>query len=95
MNVVRSPGHDIADALAAVEGLAFAQQTGVQFFPGIFLDFLGEDLNGEVPHDPRNSLTGGGYQNRDYGNNQGGELETRHPDNIESSADEYLDIAVS
>ncbi|MCZ7672980.1 MAG: hypothetical protein M5U34_40605 [Chloroflexi bacterium] len=33
-HVVGGPGHDVADALAAVKGLVFAQQADVEFVAG-------------------------------------------------------------
>ena len=44
-HVVGGAGHDVADALAAVEGLALAQQAGVQLVAGVALDALGQELD--------------------------------------------------
>src|SRR6185436_1406041 len=43
-DIVGSAGHNVADALAAVKGLALTQQVSVQFVAGIALNALGQEL---------------------------------------------------
>ncbi len=47
------PRHDVADALPAVEGLALAQQAGVQLVAGVALDAGGDELDRVVAQQAR------------------------------------------
>ena len=47
-HIVGGAGHDVADALLAVKGLAFAQQTDVKFITSISLHALGDEFVGVI-----------------------------------------------
>ena len=93
-HVVGGAGHDVADPLPAVEGLALAQQADVQLVAGIPFHPLGCELNAEVPHQSRQALPDGRSQHARRQSQQRGRLPAGGGDQIERPADEDLNEAV-
>jgi hypothetical protein len=58
MTAMKMSGHDVADTLSIVEGLAFAQQVDVEFFPRV----TGEALGQEFGEDARREIAAAGEQ---------------------------------
>ncbi len=77
-----------------MERLALPQEVEIELVPGIALDALGEELDGEVAQQACHALQG-----RRAGDGQGDQEESRwlpagYGDQVEGSADEDLPVAV-
>ena len=94
-HVVGGPRHDVADALAAVEGLALAQQAGVELIAGIPLHPLRHELRRVVPREPGEPLAGGQRHHDEGQLQQIAGLPARRGHQVERLAGEQLDAAVT
>ena len=94
-HVVGGAGHDVADALAAVEGLALAEQADVELVARIALDALGQELERVVARQAGEAL-GHRCQTDAGGDRQQAPVVAQRLrcDQVEGAADQDLDAAV-
>ena len=95
VDVVRGPGHDVADALARMEGLALSEQVREELGPRVALDALGEDLEGDVAAYPRDSLNGGRPGDEEGDRGELGDLPAGLGEHVEALADEDLEPRIA
>ncbi len=94
-HVVGGAGHDIPNPLPPVKGLALAQQADVEFIAGVALDALGQKLTGIVARQPGYALSDGRRYHAQGQRQQHRYLPTWGGDQVKSTADKDLDVAVS
>ena len=91
-NVIGGTGHDVADSLAIVEGLALAEQADVELVPAVALHPLGHEFEGRITHQPEQPLHGRRGEDRQGQQEERACRPVGRIEQVESAADEHLDV---
>lgn len=93
-DVVGGAGHEVAEALLAVEGLAFGEEVLVEFVTDVAFEAAGEEFVGTVAEEGGGGLGGGGEEAEEAEVGEGGGGPVGLGDEIEAVADDDGEVAV-